>query len=97
MSRMTNVSTTFAKNSDACRSFMSNALRTSTGKAAYSGAMPWGAAAFVCSSRTCDIWKSFDIPWTYSAGESKLSTGANVSQSAGRDQAKRKTRTSFRS
>ena len=34
MSRMTNVSTTFAKNSDACRSFVSMLARVSGGNAA---------------------------------------------------------------
>ena len=50
MSRMTKVRTTFAKNSEARRSFISEAILYSAGNAAYNGAIGWQQAAFVCSS-----------------------------------------------
>src|ERR1700722_13356374 len=52
-SRMTNVSTTVAKNSDERLSFVSAATRTSEGKEAYDGAIGWDNRAFVCSSSSC--------------------------------------------
>lgn len=51
MSRMTNVRTTCTKNSDARRSFISEADLRSSGNDAYSGAIGRQQTALVCSSR----------------------------------------------
>ena len=72
MSRMTNVRTTFAKNSEERRSLSSRPCRTSGGNAAYRGESGWHETAFVCSSRICTWLNNFASPSTYVAGESKL-------------------------
>lgn len=71
-SRITNVKTTLAKNSEARFNFCSADVRISTGNAAYAGAAGWDRMAFVCSSSNCAWRKSFSRPRTYAAGESRL-------------------------
>ena len=63
-SRMTNVRTTFAKNSEARLSFISDATLQSAGNAVYSGAMGEQQTALVCSSSICALLHSFSSPWT---------------------------------
>lgn len=69
---MTKVNTTLAKNSDERFSLGSMVVLISSGRVAYSGAIGWEHNAFVYSSRSCAIEKSFVRPETYAAGESKL-------------------------
>lgn len=78
-SRMTNVSTTVAKNSEARFSFTSAAVLTSAGNAAYIGATGCASSAFECSSSNWASVNNRPSPVTYAAGESRFLPFVNLS------------------